>query len=192
MICFRVSHCCAQMLAEEGAVVWDCARVLLAHFRLLQRLKDENHWSASSKRILEIGAGTGILGLALSKLGAAQVALTDLPSMLDLLERNVARNAAELHGEVRVLPLCWTSTWQAESDPSLSQRNGWDMILVCEYAAALGMPHISPLLQPAPAPSLPCFSPPSSSARAHVTCSGYALSFASRPSRAPLPRPRAA
>ena len=44
------------------------------------------------RRIVELGSGTGIAGLACAALGASHVVLTDLPENLPLLRRNATRN----------------------------------------------------------------------------------------------------
>ena len=71
------------------------------------------------KRVLELGAGLGAVGMALAKKGA-RVVLTDKAESMVLLKRNVEENfGKEHHDQVKVCgvrDLTWTrlgSTWQA-------------------------------------------------------------------------------
>lgn len=60
-------------------------------------------------RVIELGAGTGYLGLVLA-LSGAKVLLTDVPDQIGLLESNVESNIAHLEragGSVRVASLDW-------------------------------------------------------------------------------------
>eukprot|EP00854_Cymbomonas_tetramitiformis_P016679 gene16679-19815_t len=52
----------------------------------------EDHFR--EKRILEVGSGLGIIGIAAALLGASQVTLTDKACVLDLLKMNVEANVA--------------------------------------------------------------------------------------------------
>ena len=74
-----------------GGIVWESA------FCLAQYLRRGGAGAAASrlrgKRVLELGAGCGLAGLAAASAGAASVLLTDHPDALPLLRRNVERNA---------------------------------------------------------------------------------------------------
>ncbi|CAD7967061.1 unnamed protein product [Amoebophrya sp. A120] len=71
--------------SRTNAVVWD-AGLVLAHFLMRSRSLVEG------KNVLELGAGTGIVGLVAGFVGARKVCLTDLPDAIALLRRNVERN----------------------------------------------------------------------------------------------------
>eukprot|EP01138_Halocafeteria_seosinensis_P014404 gb/GECG01014705.1/.p1 GENE.gb/GECG01014705.1/~~gb/GECG01014705.1/.p1 ORF type:complete len:300 (+),score=27.99 gb/GECG01014705.1/:1-900(+) len=85
-----------------GLTIWDGA-VLLAKY-----LEHRYHSVLSGRRVLELGAGTGIVGLAASALGAKQTLITDLDYALDNLESNIAKNKGLLKGEVSSLELDWS------------------------------------------------------------------------------------
>ena len=79
-------------------------------------------------RILELGAGTGLVGLAASALFSAHTLLTDLPSILPNLQRNVTANASlTASSAVTAGPLDW-------SDPDSYIRGGarFDLILAAD------------------------------------------------------------
>ena len=64
----------------------------------------------SELRVLELGSGTGLVGIAAACVWAAHVTLTDLPDIVPNLARNVDMNAAliERHGgEARTEVLDW-------------------------------------------------------------------------------------
>jgi len=58
-----------------------------------------------SIHLVDVGAGTGAVGLAAASLGA-QVTLTDLARILPLLEEGISLNPG-LREQVRALPLTW-------------------------------------------------------------------------------------
>ncbi len=58
------------------------------------------------RRVLELGAGVGFVGIALRMLGAAEVRMTDLPQQLPLLRRNVEANLGD-DGSVATAALPW-------------------------------------------------------------------------------------
>ena len=70
------------------------------------------HIDWTNQRVLELGSGTGVLGLLLLRFGAANVTLTDQASIVPLLERNVALNGLKQRG-ASVKELTWGSTSSA-------------------------------------------------------------------------------
>jgi predicted nicotinamide N-methyase len=117
---------------EEGSVVWDASRTLLAFLR--KTVREEKPDPVAGARVLEIGAGTGVVGLALARSGAKSVVLTDKHSQLPLMRKNIEHNddSDELLAPVKVLPLVWGADWQAESDSSLSACDAFDLIVACD------------------------------------------------------------
>ena len=76
-----------------GGIVWESAFCLAQYLRGEARAR-----RIRGRRVLELGAGTGLLGLAAAASGAKRVVLTDHPDAMPLLTRNVERNAEALAG----------------------------------------------------------------------------------------------
>jgi len=87
-------------LAQVGLQVWRGA-LLLADWLL------QNRDQVREKSILEVGAGTGLASLISARCDASSVLATDLKdqAVLDLLQRNITRNASLADGKVSVMPL---------------------------------------------------------------------------------------
>ena len=59
------------------------------------------------KTVVELGAGTGLVGIVASAIGAKKVYVTDLAYCLDNARENVALNQMILKGDVVVRELDW-------------------------------------------------------------------------------------
>ena len=96
-----------------GGSVWDGALTLcflLAHPSLRRLLPESSSWRG--QRVCELGAGTGVCGLAAAALGADSVLLTDLHAHFTALcLRNVTANRAVLD---QVTPPCVVECEQFE------------------------------------------------------------------------------
>ncbi|XP_072214264.1 EEF1A lysine methyltransferase 3 [Excalfactoria chinensis] len=85
-----------------AAAVWDGALALCRFF-------EEQHMNFRGRSVIELGAGTGIVGILAATLGG-DVTLTDLPLALEQLRDNAERNAAAVAaagGRVVVEALPW-------------------------------------------------------------------------------------
>lgn len=71
----------------DSTLLWSSGALLQKHYC---DPKVFNSLGLSEKRVLELGSGSGLLAIGLSKLGASVIA-TDIPPDLDMLQRQVAR-----------------------------------------------------------------------------------------------------
>lgn len=76
---------------HTGTVVWDDAVVLSRYLELL----DQQHPCFANKSVLELGAGVGLPGLLLAKLGASVVVSDRDDAAKRLLEENIKQNGLE-------------------------------------------------------------------------------------------------
>lgn len=106
-----------------GLTVWDGAIVLSKY------LENEAVVAAecgevgllSGRVVLELGAGTGVVGLAASALGARRTYLTDQAYTLENLRRTVSRNSHLSGVEVMELDWCVSTKWARSYAPGCFQ-----------------------------------------------------------------------
>ena len=109
--------------AGTGMMVWDCA---VAMCDVVADYDVEHPWSG--RNVVELGAGTGVVGLCAAALGA-RVTLTDLDEIVPLMESCAERNRALVEDRVS----CASLPWSAEGAAGLLAAVGpVDVVLVCE------------------------------------------------------------
>ena len=127
---------------DTGCTIWPAARA--AADALMERGGGGGSGTLGElvrgRRVLEIGAGTGLAGLACAAAGAAKVTLTDLPHRLPLLLRNVTANrwvTTLCACELAAAPLDWVEVGRA-GDPALLRGVevviGTDLVHEVEHA----------------------------------------------------------
>ncbi|XP_023142947.3 EEF1A lysine methyltransferase 3-like isoform X1 [Amphiprion ocellaris] len=103
-----------------AAPVWEAALHLCRYF-------GEQSVQLAGKRIIELGAGTGVVGILAARLGA-EVTLTDLPLALPQLEANVSANMPSSgwpSSPPAVLPLSW-------GEDHMTFPSDWDLVLCAD------------------------------------------------------------
>lgn len=151
--------------ASYGLVAWNAALVLCTAFdncnldsEQLEETEQQPHraplhtclthivpgWPksrwAKAPKILEIGAGTGILGLTLASVGA-RVMLTDYqPAVLEQLKANIQLNSSLVGTRAETRRLDWSEMndviqllhEEAMAARSEGESSGWDMIVAAD------------------------------------------------------------
>lgn len=79
-----------------------------------------------NKNVLELGAGTGLAGIAAAVLGASTAVLTDLPYVIDNLRDNIEANNV-LNAEAAELD--WM---KLEEHEHLIKQRHWDVVLCAD------------------------------------------------------------
>ncbi|KAL1861681.1 hypothetical protein VTK73DRAFT_6977 [Phialemonium thermophilum] len=84
--------------------------------------------------VLELGSGTGLLGMSAACAWAASVVLTDLPAIVPNLAHNADRNrdtVESLGGDVSAAPLTWGGSTE-ESDARFQDRHRFKLVLAAD------------------------------------------------------------
>ncbi|KAF5018206.1 hypothetical protein F66182_9825 [Fusarium sp. NRRL 66182] len=122
-----------------GFKTWGSSYVLSQHLlrmaeTSLFRLFDET-FGQPRPEVLELGSGTGLLGLAAAALWKVPVALSDLPNIVPNLRENVAKNTALVEsrgGSLTVGDLTWGGS-QDEIDQALfGQHHQFKIVLAAD------------------------------------------------------------
>ncbi|XP_072198517.1 protein N-lysine methyltransferase METTL21A isoform X5 [Excalfactoria chinensis] len=113
-----------------AAVVWDAAVVLSAYLEM-------GGIDLRDRSVIELGAGTGLLGIVATLLGA-RVTITDREPALEFLESNVWANLpSELHPRAVVKELTWGKDLGNFSPGAFDFVLGADIIYLEETFAEL-------------------------------------------------------
>jgi hypothetical protein len=109
----------------KGGLCWDAAFILGEH--IVQTIKD----TPLPIRAIELGCGTGLCGLIVGKaVSNAHIVLTDLPELLLLLTRNVARNFNERTNE-KSLEVAGASERVIQNNPNNGFRGSVMASVLC-------------------------------------------------------------
>ncbi|KJE93591.1 hypothetical protein CAOG_04355 [Capsaspora owczarzaki ATCC 30864] len=128
---------------STGAKVWNTSIVLLRH---LEKMRRKLKYDQPGRRVLELGAGCGLLGISLASMGW-HVTVTDMAVMLPLLRENVAQarssvattdeqdassNTTRLEsgGTLTVRELCWGETDLSEFNGPFDCIVGTDVVFL--------------------------------------------------------------
>lgn len=127
---------------HTGGIVWETSVLLLNY--LLSK-KTEDHSFLNEKRILEVGAGCGLLGLGLAVASEAkEVVVTEARPVLTNLEANLKRNRNLIESPARACALDWTRVREDATAAKISA--GWaDVVLGTDVIFSPAL--VEPLLQ---------------------------------------------
>lgn len=85
----------------DGATIFDAGLVLIHYLA-----KARNKLNLENSSVIDIGSGTGVVGIAAAKLGA-NVTLSDLDIGQALLQKNIKKNFTEENCNCRAITLKW-------------------------------------------------------------------------------------
>lgn len=114
-----------------GDIVWPTAVAFCKY------LCDHRASLMQDRRVLDLGAGTGLVGLVAAQLGARAVTLTDVDRVIPLLAHNVQLALASVTPSYSpaAAPISARSLWWGHAEEMqqlLSERGPFDTILGCE------------------------------------------------------------
>jgi predicted nicotinamide N-methyase len=96
---------------ESGTTVWHSGRILSQYLKRLGTKKSDPLKPLSGQSVVDLGSGTGIVGLSAAALGA-DAYLTDVEAVVNegTLAQNVQRNSSVRNGSCSVYVLDWNDS----------------------------------------------------------------------------------
>jgi predicted nicotinamide N-methyase len=141
--------------ALTGTTVWDGSLVLAQYLTATQALRRHGAYpsgGASPATCVELGAGTGVVSLALAACGCARrIIATDLPDVLPHLQHCVSRNRHSVGppSSVQALPLRWGHLGDVQRLQALGTGLPVDLVVGADlvyYTFSAETPHSALLL----------------------------------------------
>lgn len=125
-----------------GGKIWSSSRVLCDFLvDVATGLEDCGGFELCGARVVELGSGTGVVGIACAALGAGQVVLTDggSKSLLKLAEENAARNvrAKTIDPDTTTMRVCGYK-WGSRLPEKLTTNAPFDLIIGSDCTYAVG------------------------------------------------------
>lgn len=108
-------------VGDVSCVVWDASLVLAKYLDILCRKERLGKDWLVGKKVLELGAGLGCVGMVAACLGA-EVVLTDLATVLPALNKNIQMNEdhwKESGGSARAEELAWSKDASIDFKPDI-------------------------------------------------------------------------
>ncbi|CEL57857.1 putative protein YNL024C OS=Saccharomyces cerevisiae (strain ATCC 204508 / S288c) GN=YNL024C PE=1 SV=1 [Rhizoctonia solani AG-1 IB] len=93
-----------------GGITWPAGEVLSRYIA--------RRGSLEGQRAIELGSGTGLVGLVAGLLGAEEVIITDQEQLINIMEENIELN--DLRGRVRASVLDWGQPLSVNFPPAVS------------------------------------------------------------------------
>ena len=118
---------------DTGLAVWDGAVVLAKY---IEHLEEQGQSVVKERRVLELGCGTGLCGIACAVMGAQSVVLSDLEYALRGARRNIELNGSrlcDLAADVSARELDWCGglpPWAADVDVVVAADVVWRQDIV--------------------------------------------------------------
>ncbi|XP_013084076.1 protein N-lysine methyltransferase METTL21D-like [Biomphalaria glabrata] len=111
-------------VGDVGCVVWDAALVLCSYIDKIRNV-------VQNKSVLELGSGTGAVGIVTAALGA-RVIITDLPEIVPFMNHNIQLNQKVLKDSCSALELRWGNKEQMSKVKQIHFSEGVDFLLVAD------------------------------------------------------------